>query len=267
MRLADVAWAGAGAATGLVGFNLLMILGVRHAEPAVLGSAVACIPLVLAIVAPLGAGRLPSGRIVAGGAVVSVGAMLVTGWGRTDAVGILCAAGLIACEAAFTLCAARAVARTGVFAYTAGTCAVAAAAFGVLSAVTERPAIDARIVEPILYLGVAVTAAAFVLWFTAIDRLGADGAGLCAGIAAPASVLTAAFLGAALPSPTVWAGIALIAAGLIVGFGRPSRSVAIRPQNGRWGPLKPTPPEAEARADPKMRRSVRIGEALPRRPS
>jgi len=224
--VADLAWSAAGAGAGLVGFNLVMLLGVQHAEPAVLGSAVACIPLVLAIAAPLGLGRTPSPRLIVGGVVVSAGAVLVTGWGRTDAVGVLCAAGLVACEAGFTLCAARGAARLGAVAYTVSTCVVAAAAFGVLSLLVERPgpAFVSRAIVPVLYLGLVVTAAAFVLWFTAIGRLGADRAGLCAGIAAPASVLTATLLGAPMPSPIVWAGMALVAAGLAVGFVRGPRA-------------------------------------------
>lgn len=219
--LRQALWALAGAGTGLVGFNLLMLLGVRHAEPAVLGSAVACIPLVLAVAAPLGAGRTPSRRLVAGAVVVSAGAVLVTGWGRTDLVGVLCAAGLIGCEASFTLCAARVVPQVGAFAYTVWTCAIAAVAFGVLSIATEHPDVAALAgtVVPVLYLGLAVTALAFVLWFTAVGRLGADRAGLCAGVSAPAAVLTGWALGSPLPGATVWAGIGLVIAGLAIGFG------------------------------------------------
>jgi len=218
--LAEVGWAVAGAGAGLVGFNLVMIVGVQHAEPAVLGSAVACIPLVLALAAPIGARRVPSASLVLGGLVVSAGAVLVTGWGRTDAIGLLCAAGLVACEAAFTLCAARGAARLGAGGYTVWTCVVAAAAFGALALIVERPDPQAllRSIVPVLYLGLAVTAAAFVLWFAAVTRLGADRAGLCAGIAAPASVLTAVLLGAPAPAPLVWAGMALVAAGLAIGF-------------------------------------------------
>jgi len=234
----DVAWAVAGAAVGLVGFNLVMLVGVRHAEPAVLGSAVACIPLVLAIAGPLGAGRAPSARLVVGGLVVSAGAVLVTGWGRADAIGVLCAVGLVLCEAAFTLCAARGAARLGPVGYTVWTCVVAAAAFGALAVAVERPdpAAMLRSVVPVLYLGLAVTAAAFVLWFSAVARLGADRAGLSAGVAAPASVLTAVLLGAPAPAPLVWAGMALVAVGLVIGFRRaaaPSRRPDGRRPDGR----------------------------------
>lgn len=220
--VADIGWAFAGAGAGLVGFNLVMLLGVQHAEPAVLGSAVACIPLVLAVTAPLAAGRRPSARLVAGGVVVSAGAVLVTGWGRTDAIGLLCAGALVVCEAVFTLAAARGIIRLGAFAYTAWTCVIAAVAFGALSLALEHPDLAAigQSIVPVLYLGVAVTAAAFVLWFSAVGRLGAERAGLSAGAAAPASVLTAWALGAPLPSPIVWVGVALIAVGLAIGFGR-----------------------------------------------
>ena len=39
--------------TGLVLFNVALVAGSRHAEPAVLGVAVACVPPVLAVIGPL----------------------------------------------------------------------------------------------------------------------------------------------------------------------------------------------------------------------
>ena len=46
-------------ATGLVLFNIALIRGSAHAEPAVLGVAVACVPVVLAVVGPLLDGNRP----------------------------------------------------------------------------------------------------------------------------------------------------------------------------------------------------------------
>ena len=65
-RFRDLGWVLGGAATGLVGFNLATIVGTAHAEPAFLGAAVGCIPLVLA----LAAGRRPSPRLVVSAVVV-----------------------------------------------------------------------------------------------------------------------------------------------------------------------------------------------------
>lgn len=221
-RLRDLGWVLGGAATGLIGFNLATIVGTAHAEPAFLGAAVGCIPLVLALAAPLAAGRRPSSRLVVGAVVVSVGAIAVTGWGRADPLGVLMGLALVAGEAGLTLFGARALPRMGAWSYSAATCAVAAIAFGVLSAFSERPE-PAVLASPtalgaIAYLGAIATALAFVLWFTGVGRMGAAAAGLCAGTAAPAAALIAAALGAPLPSPGAWLGMAAIAAGLMIGF-------------------------------------------------
>ena len=46
-------WLSGIAVTGLVVFNLALVEGSRHAEPAVLGVAVACVPSLLAVLGPL----------------------------------------------------------------------------------------------------------------------------------------------------------------------------------------------------------------------
>jgi len=76
------------AVTGLVVFNLALVEGSRHAEPAVLGVAVACVPAVLALIGPLLEGTRPRTAAVAAALVVTCGAGLVQGLGRTDAIGV-----------------------------------------------------------------------------------------------------------------------------------------------------------------------------------
>jgi drug/metabolite transporter (DMT)-like permease len=68
------------------------------------------------------------------------------------------------------------------------------------------------------YLAVAVTAAAFVLWYSSVRRLGASRAGLLTGIAPVAAAVSGVLLGGPAPRPLVWAGIAVVAAGLALGF-------------------------------------------------
>jgi len=239
-RLRDLGWVLGGAATGLIGFNLATIVGTAHAEPAFLGAAVGCIPLVLALAAPLTAGRRPAPRLVVGAVIVSAGAIAVTGWGRADLLGVLMGLALIACEAGLTLFGARALPRMGAWSYSAATCAVAALVFGVLSVVAERPD-PAVLMSPtalgaVVYLGAIATALAFVLWFTGVGRMGADAAGLCAGTAAPTAAIVAASLGAALPSLGAWLGMAAIALGLVVGF---APSVSARRQRRRTASPQP----------------------------
>ncbi|MDQ0576038.1 DMT family transporter [Agromyces albus] len=221
-RRGDIGWVIGGAMSGLVAFNLATIVGTRHAEPGLLGAAVACIPVALAVAGPLSQRRRPSPRVMTGAIIVSIGAVAVTGWGRGDVIGILMAAALIACETGFTLLGARALPRMGPWSYSAATAVVAAIIFAVLAAIIERTT-PASFAEPatvaaILYLGAVATAVAFVLWFTGVQRLGPGTVGLCAGIAAPAAALIASLLGAPLPSFGAWLGMAVIAVGLVIGF-------------------------------------------------
>jgi drug/metabolite transporter (DMT)-like permease len=225
-RRGDIAWVVGGALSGLVGFNLATVVGTRHAEPGLLGAAVACIPIALAIAGPLTQRRRPSPQVVTGAIVVSIGAVAITGWGRGDGIGIVMAASLIVFEAGFTLMGARALPRMGPWSYSAATAVVAALSFAVLSALVERPA-PASFAQPdavaaVLYLGAIATAIAFVLWFTGVRRLGSGTVGLCAGLAAPSAALIGALFGAPLPSLGAWLGMAVIAVGLLIGF-LPSR--------------------------------------------
>ncbi len=86
-RGAEWLWLIGVAISGLVVFNLALVHGSRHAEPAVLAVAVACVPVALAAVGPLLEGRSPRSRILVAAVVVSAGAVVVEGFGRADAVG------------------------------------------------------------------------------------------------------------------------------------------------------------------------------------
>lgn len=112
-RGAEWAWLLGVAATGLVVFNLALVEGSRHAEPAVFGVAVACVPLALAVVAPLMDGGRPRPVVLLAALVVTCGAALVQGVGRSDLVGLAWAAVVLACEAGFTLLAVPVLRRHG----------------------------------------------------------------------------------------------------------------------------------------------------------
>ena len=111
---AEWLWLAGVAATGLVLFNVAVVRGVEHAEPAVIGVAVASVPLVLAVAGPLLAGGRPGAALVVVAAgVVSVGAVLVQGGGRTDAAGLGWALLVLLTEVGFTLLAVPVLGRLG----------------------------------------------------------------------------------------------------------------------------------------------------------
>ena len=209
--------------------------------------------------------------MVAAALVVTCGAGLVQGLGRTDAIGVAWAVVVFGCEAAFTLLAIPVLGRHGPWGVSVHATWLATVMFAVLGMAREGPAAVTRLSGPdwlaVGYLAVAVTAAAFVLWYSSVRRLGASRAGLLTGVAPVAAAATGVLLGGPAPRPLVWAGIAVVAAGLAFGFREGERLMHFQ-HSGRasgvtfppWSPGSCTPraspaeAEVEARVD-QVRRS------------
>jgi len=211
------------AVSGLVVFNLALVHGSRHAEPAVLAVAVACVPVALGAIGPVLEGRSPTTRVLAAACVVSAGAVAVEGLGRSDAVGLLWATTVFVCEAGFTLLAIPLLGRHGPEGVSVHTTWIAAAMFAVLAIGTEgiwaATRFDVGDILAIGYLAVGVTAVAFILWYSCVHWMGAGRAGLLTGIAPIAAAAVGIPVTGAIPGTGVWAGVALIAVGLMVGLG------------------------------------------------
>lgn len=210
------------AVTGLVVFNLALVEGSQHAEPAVLGVAVACVPLILAVVAPLMDRDRPSPVVLLAALVVTCGAALVVGVGRSDLAGLAWAVVVLGCEAGFTLLAVPVLGRHGPWGVSVHTTWLAAVAFAGIGLILEGPSATARLTgEDLLavaYLAVAVTAVAFVLWYSSVRRLGAALTGLLTGVAPVAAAAAGVALGGPAPRPLVWLGVAVVASGLALGL-------------------------------------------------
>jgi drug/metabolite transporter (DMT)-like permease len=222
-RGAEWLWLIGVAVTGLVVFNVALVHGSRHAEPAVLAVAVACVPVALAAIGPLLEGHGPRARVLAAACVVSAGAVVVEGLGRADAVGLLWALTVFVCEAGFTLLAIPLLDRHGPGGVSVHTTWLAASMFALLGISTDgwwaATAFDVGDVFAIIYLAVGVTAVAFILWYSCVHWLGAGRAGLLTGIAPIAAAAIGIPVTGTMPGAAVWAGIALIAVGLVVGMG------------------------------------------------
>jgi drug/metabolite transporter (DMT)-like permease len=221
-RGAEWLWLGGVVVTGMFAFNLALVHGARHAEPAVLGVAVACVPILLAVAGPVLQGQRPVSRLVLAAVVVTAGAALVQGLGRTDRIGLLWALVTFACEAGFTLLAMPVLGRHGPIGVSVHSTWMAAILFALCAVVFEGPTAVTRLdLSDVLagcYLAVAVTAVAFVLWYTCVSRLGAARAGLLTGIAPIAAAGTGVLMGGPMPRPMVWAGVLTVACGLGLGL-------------------------------------------------
>jgi drug/metabolite transporter (DMT)-like permease len=222
-------WLAGIAATGLVLFNVAIVRGVAHAEPAVIAVAVACVPVLLGIAGPLLEHQAPRRRIVLAALVVTAGGVLVEGTGRTDAAGLGWAAVALACEAAFTLLAVPVLPRHGPWGVSLHSAWLGTIILIVLSVGTEGPAAVTRLTPAdwaaMGYLAVMVTAVAFVLWYSTVAALGPGRAGLLTGIAPVAAAATGILAGSQVPRPLVWLGMLVVICGLVTGlWAAPSRA-------------------------------------------
>ncbi|HEX4788140.1 MAG TPA: DMT family transporter, partial [Actinospica sp.] len=217
------------AAFGLVLFNIAVVRGVAHAEPAVIAVAVACVPVVLGVLGPLLERRAPSRRVLIAAVIVTAGSALVEGTGHADAAGLAWAAVALVCEAAFTLLAVPVLARHGAWGVSLHAVWIGALMLAALGLGVEGPGAAARLTAAdwaaMGYLALLVTAVAFLLWYSTLAALGAGVVGLLTGVAPVSAALVGTALGGQAPGPSVWAGVLVVLAGLAAGLigGRPAR--------------------------------------------
>ncbi|MGW7528369.1 DMT family transporter [Streptomyces sp. NPDC054783] len=243
-------WLAGIAVTGLVLFNVAVVRGVGHAEPAVIAVAVACVPVVLGVVGPVLERRRPSRQVLCAAPVVMAGAVLVEGTGRTDAVGVAWAALALGCEAAFTLLAVPVLRRHSPWGVSVHAMWLAGALLAVLGAATEGPSAVRELSgsqwAAAGYLALMVTAVAFVLWYSTVRAAGSGRAGLLTGIAPLAAAVVGAVSGSGAPRPSVWLGIAVLILGLVGG---------LRPRTVPGGQAVELDPSATAPPSPASTRS------------
>jgi drug/metabolite transporter (DMT)-like permease len=220
-------WLAGIAATGLVLFNVAVVRGVAHAEPAAIAVAVACAPILIAVIGPLMQHHRPRLALVVGAVVVTVGAVIVEGTGRTDLVGVIWAVVALLCEAAFTLLAIPVLGRHGAFGVSLHTVWIGTIMFAVLGLVFEGPTAVTRLEgddwAAIGYLALMVTAAAFLLWYSTVSALGPGVAALLTGIAPVSAAVVGIIGGTKTPALSVWIGIVVIGVGLAFGMSSGSR--------------------------------------------
>ena len=215
-------WLGGVAATGLVLFNVAVVRGVAHAEPAVIAVAVACAPVLISVLGPLLESRRPNGRLLVAAGVVTAGSVLVAGLGRADLIGVGWAVVALLCEAGFTLLALPVLGRLGPWGVSVHAVWIAALMLTVIGLTTEGPSAAGSITAgqwlAIGYLALMVTAVAFLLWYSAVRALGSGRAALLTGVAPAAAAVSGAVLGAGMPGVPVWLGILVVITGLGIGL-------------------------------------------------
>jgi drug/metabolite transporter (DMT)-like permease len=212
------------AATGLAAFNLLVLAAEHSMDPGSVGVIVATVPVLLAIAGPLQARRRIDPRLVLAAVVVAAGAAIVQGaGGEVTAAGLAAALGALACEAAFSLLAVPLLATLGPRGVSAWAAALAVPQLLAAGLIVDGPrhmlaAPSAGEAMAILYLAVVVTAIAFVLWYSAVQTLGVERAGLFSGALPVAALLCAAALGGSELTAGRLLGVLAVAAGIVAGM-------------------------------------------------
>jgi drug/metabolite transporter (DMT)-like permease len=210
------------AGTGMVGFNLAVLAAERTAEPAVPGVVVGCAPLAIAILAPLLERRRPSPRIAGAALLVVAGAAVVQGFGRTDAAGLGFSLLALLGEVAFGLVAVPLIAPLGPLLLSGCACAAGSVQALLLGLLLQGPAVlrlpTATQALALAWMALPVTVLAFWAWYTGVQRLGPERAGLFSGVIPVAAAATAPLVGTGSPGVGQIAGSLLVAGGVVAGL-------------------------------------------------
>jgi drug/metabolite transporter (DMT)-like permease len=215
------------AASGLVAFNLLLMLALRHADPAVIGTVVGVSPLLLALLGPLQERRRPAPGLLAAAVVAVAGAGLVSGFGAHDRTGIVAAVGVLLCESAFSLLAAPLLPRLGAVRVSAWSTALAVPMLLLLLPFSgERPRLpDPSEAAAVAFLGLVLTVVAFVCWYTGVAGLGVERAGVFVALVPVFALLTTVAVDRVPPGAAKVGGVLLVGAALVLAASRSSARV------------------------------------------
>ncbi|MGW0436861.1 EamA family transporter [Micromonospora sp. NPDC003197] len=154
--------------------------------------------------------------------MVALGAAVAAGLGSGSLPGLLLSLGALAGEVAFSLLAIPLLPKLGPLRVAAYPAALSVPML-LAASLTLDGTDSLRLPTPSQaaafgYLGAIVTAAAFFLWYDALRRLGADRAGLFAGLVPVGALLTTVTLGLGQAGPADVTGTLLVAAGVVVGL-------------------------------------------------
>jgi drug/metabolite transporter (DMT)-like permease len=212
------------AATGLAAFNLLILAAEESMDPGSVGVIVGSVPVLLALAGPMQAGRRVQPRVLGAAVIVAAGAAAVQGLsGDVSAGGLAAAFGALACEAAFSLLAAPLLRPLGTVAVSAWAAILAVPLLLVSGFAIDGPAGFLELPTrdealALAWLTIAVTAVAFVLWYSAIQTLGVERTGLLSGVLPVSAMLVAALLGRESLTAGRLGGALAVGAGIAVGL-------------------------------------------------
>ncbi len=207
-------------ATGLYGFSIGMVEAVRSSSPTAVGVVIGCAPILIAVVSEASNRKLPSRQVLIGAVVVASSTAVVQGVGEVHVDGLLWSLLALACDSLYSVLSAPLVPKTGASLLAFVTNAFAAIAL-VLTQIVLAPiasmSLTPRIGAAIVYLGVFVSAVAFIFWYKGISVIPVQLAGLFVGFIPIGSLIAQALLGGRVVSGAEMLGTAGVIVGITVG--------------------------------------------------
>ncbi|WP_082114391.1 DMT family transporter [Lentzea aerocolonigenes] len=201
-------------ATGMLGFNAVLLAAQQYAEPGFVAAVMGGAPIALALLS-----RQRTTSAVVGAVVVAAGIVLLSGGGSWHGPGLALALLTMAGEVCFTLFAVGVVRRLGVLGVATWTCLLASgigAVLGTFFGGWQVP--NTRQAFSLVLLALVVTALAFGLWYFAVNRLGSDRAGVLIGLMPVSGLVTSVLLGAQQLTMVSVLGSATVALGCAIGL-------------------------------------------------
>jgi len=227
----DALWLSSLAAFGLVGCSVAQIEATRLNDPSVVGVVIGAAPVVIAVMAPAVTRQRPSRRVLLAAFIVVAGSSATQiggGDGRASSLGTVATISALAGVAATTLLARPVLPRLGALAMSAYACATAAAQLVLLAVVLHLASGTPVLVVPtatqtaaLVYLTVVQTAIVFLAWYSAVEKLGVERAGLFNGVIPLAALAAVSAVGTGTVSGLQAAGAAVVAVGILVGLTGP----------------------------------------------
>lgn len=238
----DALWLSSLAAFGLVGCSVAQIEATRLNDPAVVGVVIGAAPVVIAVMAPAVTRQRPSRRVLLAAFIVVAGSSATQiggGGGRASSLaGTVATISALIGVAATSLLARPVLPRLGALAVSAYACVIAAAQLILLAVglhlIHGTPVLvvpTATQAAALVYLTVVVTAIVFLAWYSAVEKLGVERAGLFSGVIPVATLAAVSAAGTGTVSSLQVGGAAAVAAGILVGL---TRSRPVRRDRARY---------------------------------
>ncbi len=206
--------------TGLYGFSVAMVEAVRSSSPTAVGIVIGCAPILIALISEAFNRRLPSKNVLFGAIVVTASTAVVQGFGQFHFQGLLWSLLALVCDSLYSVLSAPLVVKVGPSPLAFITNIIAALTLILTQLLFYPIALISWTLQDVLaisYLGVFVSAVAFIYWYKGITKVPVHVAGLFVGFIPIGSFLSQAIMGVRTVSQAEVLGTVGVIIGIALG--------------------------------------------------